>query len=257
MSSNLEINKGNYKGEIKNNLKKSTNLFIWKMKFPNSLKVSSYNENDFNIIDCDNNVFDCSVKIDSLENTISIIPNHKYSQNTYYYLNILYSKSNPIYVAFRLVNDKFETIKFKNEVEYREFIQQDKTKSSKSKKSSKKAPKSIALSYIYEKIRYNWLPIILDILTILGLIIEYIDGEIVLIEFMSTLIVAQIVFGVAQLLVYLHQRRLHNSIILYNQGVDYFNNAYYEEALKCFNNAIMLNPKNIQAQNAIKLLNKK
>jgi len=90
-----------------------------------------------------------------------------------------------------------------------------------------------------------------------GLIIEYIDGEIVLIEFISTLIVAQIVFGVAQLLVYLHQRRLHNSIIAYNQGVDYFNNAYYEEALKCFNNAIMLNPKNIQAQNAIKLLNKK
>lgn len=124
MKSNIEIDKGNFKGEIKNELKEPTDLFMWEIRFPTSIQEFNYKETDFKIIDCDRNIFDCEIKLNTKENLISIIPLKNYIKNKYYYLRV--NHNNGLYIAFRINGNKIESKIFKTQMEFNKFIHTDK-----------------------------------------------------------------------------------------------------------------------------------
>lgn len=258
MGSNLEINNGNYRGDIKNNLKGSTDIFMWKIKFPSSMNISKYNEYDFNIVDCNNNIFECRVDKNNSENSIAIIPKQNYAKNKYYYLNINYHRNNnsKIYVAFRLVNKKFENISFKSQTEYEDFIEKDKKNFW---EVTINVSNTIKNNNIYEnykldflKFKYNIIPILIFVI-ISVILFNMTDEVITFSEFISTQIVLLFFCSLIQSIVFLIQRRFHKCVIAYNEGVVAFNKHNYSKALECFRRSQYFNKDNSYTIEAIRI----
>ncbi len=258
MKSKLEIDKGNYKGEIKNYLKEPTDLFMWEIKFPASTNVSNYKESDFIITDCNKKIFDCEIKTNIKDNSISIIPNKNYKKDTYYYLNI--NHNNGLYIVFRIVGETFESKTFKTQAEFNEFMKKDKLDKADNdeidisvKNINKNKNNKEKLNYInfnYMKLIFCWTIVFLFTFVFIEIFIN-----VGFIDFLASVTSYIMLITIPSIIIVLETKK-YNSIKAYNSGVTKFNNQQYSEALTDFNKALKIDKRNEPAKKAISITEK-
>ncbi len=244
------------KDKIHIDIKNSTDVIYWHIKFNIPLDEESVSEKTTGVTDTKGYILKTKIRYSQKSNLISIQPLEHYEQNEYYILSIskevrsanLQNLKNDIHILFKLKNNVISEYK---------ILPPNVTVPKPRKKPRSMQRKEIRTRvYSFDKYKDGekgdnllWANIMINpiiaVIGLLGLITSVFINEVIF-TIISGLVS---VVGIAHIVKQIVNKKFRSNF-LYNRGARAFKKEQYEKADKLFTKAIHLNPENEYAEYA-------
>ena len=255
----LEMQRVGYDGKIYNKLTAPTDLFLWRIKFPEDTPLALIPEDNFYVTDRENNLLAFELQLDRRTNSVMVSPMEAYDRNKFYFLHIKrYEQVNTIepkkmpaiHVGFRLDREeRLELIWMKGRFDPETVMQ--KAIAAKEKRSTSFKQEFLG------KARFIVKPSLIKIAIVLG-IIKNIGGMVLdEVPIFNTVQwgIALLIFGLVmiQYIIYFigDQGKKKQSVENYNRAIANYSVGYYQNAENYLNKALVLDPKNQLVETAL------
>lgn len=253
----VEMDRAGYDGKVFNKLKRPTDVFAWRIKFPDDIPLTLMPEENFYITDNENYLQDYDIKIERRTNSVLVSPVDSYRTNVFYFLHIksfeekkkLGAKRLPsIHVGFK-INDTGEL-----ELIWLKGAFDPKTVMERAAPVIERKATSVKQQYLGRK-EFIHSTLLLKIAVVAALVraaLGFLNNP----AYQKFLLYASIVASICallQLLVFFLEERgkKKESVENYNLGAANFNAGYYQNAENNFNKALVLNTRNQDAERAL------
>ena len=251
-----------YDGKVYNRLTAPTDMFVWRIKFPEDTPLALIPESNFYVTDKDNNLLEFDLQLDKRTNSVTLLPLEPYNRNRFYFLHIkryqqestIDSKKMPaIHVGFRLDRDeKLELIWMKGKFDPETVMQ--KSLNATEKRSSSFKQEFLSRAKFHVKPTLIKFAIVLTIIK--SAVFEIFLHELPFFQMAQLALAVVIVVLVSlQYAIYLigDQGKKKQSVDNYNRGVANYSVGYYQNAENYLNKALVLDPKNQLAETALEI----